>query len=289
MTIASQTLSVMAVGKRKQTLISPSPRQILHTRTVHRIVTDLFPRSQHRPSIITHDALIKPTPSAPLLRWNFRKAHWEDFTKDTCKLLLELLGPNSPDIDDTYCQFISAIIKTAKQHIPRGHRKIYIPGWDKECARQERWVETVKAIDFTHSSRKAWSVVRQLTGEKNNKPQVPIKANKIAQHVVKNERNATVNREFTREVNKELKQILQMASVDFELCSDFTVDEMQQALRSLKSGKAAGTRFNPSRISYAPWYGMPELVKNVHDQLYATHEDTQKLVSCKDYRNPQAG
>ena len=241
------------------------------TNSKHRTVTDLFPRCQHRPSIITHDALIKPSPSAPILRWNFRKAHWDDFTKDTCKLLLELPDPNTPDIDDAYCPFISTIIKTAKLHIPRGHRKIYIPGWDNECddlaekhhaatteqekhdtatalmehldsARQERWVETVQAIDFTHSSRKDWSVVRRLTGEKNNKPQVPIKANKIAQHVVKNGRNATVtvNREFTREVNKELKEELQGASEDFDLCSDFTVDVMQQALRSLKSGKAPG-------------------------------------------------
>ena len=114
---------------------------------------------------------------------------------------------------------------------------------------------------------------------------MPIKANKIAQHVVKNGRNATVNREFTREVNKELDEKLQGASVDFDLFSDFTVDEMQQA----QIRQSPGTRFNPSRISDAPWYGMPELVKNVHDQLYATHEDTQKLASCKDYRNPQAG
>ena len=181
-----------------------------HTNCVHRIVSDLFPRSQHRPSIITHDALIKPTPSAPILRWNFRKAQWGDFIKDTCTLLSKLRDPNTSDIDDAYCQFASAIIKTAKQHIPRGHGKKYIPGCgDNECddlaekhhaattaqekhdtatalmehldsARQERWIETVQAIDFTHSSRKAWSIVRRLTGEKNNKPQVPIKANKIA-------------------------------------------------------------------------------------------------------------
>ena len=85
--------------------------------------------------------------------------------------------------------------------------------------------------------------MRRLTEEKNNKPQVPIKANKIAQHVVKNGRNAAVNREFTREVNKELKEILQGASVDSDLCSDFTVDEMQQALISLKSGKSPVSRF----------------------------------------------
>ena len=53
--------------------------------------------------------------------------------------------------------------------------------------------------------------------------------------------------------------------------------------------QSPGTRFNPSRISDAPWYGMPELVKNVHDQLYATHEGTKKLAACKDYRNHQAG
>ena len=46
-----------------------------------------------------------------------------------------------------------------------------------------------------------------------------------------------MNCKFTREVNKELKEKLQGASVDYDLCSDFTVDEMQQALRSLKSGK----------------------------------------------------
>ena len=179
---ASQTISALAVGNRKRTLISPSPRHILYTRTVYTglLPPYIFPRSQHRPSIITHDALIKPTPSAPTLRWNFRKAHWDDFTKDTCKLLSELPDPNTPDIDDAYCQFTSAIIKTAKQHIPiRGHRNIYIPGWDNECddlaekhhaatteqekhdtatalmeqldsARQERWVETLQAIDFTH-------------------------------------------------------------------------------------------------------------------------------------------
>ena len=230
-----------------------------HTNCVHRIVSDRFPHSQHRPSIITNDALIKPTPSAPILRWNFRKAHWDDFTKDTCPLLSKLRDPNTSDIDDAYCQFASAIIKTAKQHIPRGHRKKYIPGLDNECddlaekhhaatteqekhdtatalmehldsARQERWIETVQAIDFTHSSRKAWSIVRQLTGEKNNKPQVPIKANKITQHFVKNGRNTTVNCEFTREVNKELKEKWQGDSVDSDLCSEFTVDEMQQAL-----------------------------------------------------------
>ena len=93
-------------------------------------------------------------------------------------------------------------------------------------------------IPFTQLPQYPHPVI--YAGDFNCQPQVPIKANKIAQQVVKNGRNATVNREFTREVNKELKEKLQGASVDFDLCSDFTVDEMQQALRSLKSGKAPG-------------------------------------------------
>ena len=47
-----------------------------------------------------------------------------------------------------------------------------------DTKRQEIWVETVQATDFTHFSRKVWSVVRQ-------QPNMPIKASKIAQHFVK--------------------------------------------------------------------------------------------------------
>ena len=108
-----------------------------------------------------------------------------------------------------------------------------------DSSRQERWIEAVHAIDFTHSSRKAWSAVRRLTVENNNKPQVPTKANKIAQHFVK--MDATYNeRPIHSRVNKELKEKLQRVSANVDLCYDFTVDDMQQALTSLKSGKAPG-------------------------------------------------
>ena len=38
-----------------------------------------FPKSQHRPKIIYHPALIEYTPTSPLPRWNFNKADWERF------------------------------------------------------------------------------------------------------------------------------------------------------------------------------------------------------------------
>ena len=64
------------------------------------------------------------------------KAHWDNFTKDICKLFSNLPDPNISDIDDANCQFTSAIIKMAKQPVQRGHRSIHIsgcPGWDNEC------------------------------------------------------------------------------------------------------------------------------------------------------------
>ena len=131
MTIASQTLSALAVGKRETNPdLAFTTTKSAHTNYAHRIVPDLFPRS-----IITHDALIKPTLSAPILRWNFRKAH---FTKGIFKLLSELPDPNTLDIDEAYCQFISAIIKTAKQHIPRYHRNgtMNVMNWQRNIMPQ---------------------------------------------------------------------------------------------------------------------------------------------------------
>ena len=49
-----------------------------------------------------------------------------------------------------------------------------------------------------------------------------------------------MNREFTREVNNELKEKWQGDSVDSDLCSEFTVDDVQQAPITLESGKAPG-------------------------------------------------
>ena len=41
--------------------------------SVHRIVLDRFPKSQHRPSLIDQDNTIEPVPTKPVKRWNFRK------------------------------------------------------------------------------------------------------------------------------------------------------------------------------------------------------------------------
>ena len=94
-----------------------------------------------------------------------------------------MLPPDSLDVDAAYQDFCNTIKKAAKKSIPRGYQNNYIPCWDAECEfvyktflqspqgddsslvatalldrkRRYRWFEAVWSIDFSHSSRKAWS------------------------------------------------------------------------------------------------------------------------------------
>ena len=42
----------------------------------NRRVLEKFPRSQHRPSLITAPKPVTPVPSVPVKRWKFRRADW---------------------------------------------------------------------------------------------------------------------------------------------------------------------------------------------------------------------
>ena len=95
----------------------------------------------------------------------------------------------------TYSEFTTLLKAAAKDSIPRGYRKSYIPNWDTECEkrykaylqsegtseqqknatalfdyldskRHERRIDTTTSIDFMHSSRKAWRALNKITGRK---------------------------------------------------------------------------------------------------------------------------
>ena len=92
-----------------------------------------------------------------------------------------------PPRSENYQRFCKPIINKAKKYIPRGVRKSYIPCWTNESealfkkykesgdpdtgkklmtslkeGRCKRWSEEIAAVDFTHSSRRAWSLLRKL-------------------------------------------------------------------------------------------------------------------------------
>ena len=56
------------------------------SRLPDRQILEKFPRSQHRPSLITPPRFARPVPSKPVKQWNFRKAKWSHYITFTNKL-----------------------------------------------------------------------------------------------------------------------------------------------------------------------------------------------------------
>jgi len=103
-------------------------------------------------------------------------------------------------VANNYERFIGVIKTVAKKHIPRCFRKTFIPTWDKKCEqlfedfqrtrdyeiadkmlkilnnnRKQRWLESVKRLDFTRSSHKTWGLMKRL-GDSNTRTTPQIKA-----------------------------------------------------------------------------------------------------------------
>ena len=109
------------------------------------------------------------------------------------KFAKTLLPPDSLDVDAAYQDFCNIIKKAAKKTISCGYQNNYILCWNAECEslykiflqssqgdesslaatallakldrkQRNQWSKAVWSIDFSHSSRKAWSILNNLTG-----------------------------------------------------------------------------------------------------------------------------
>jgi len=181
--------------------------------------------------------------------------------------------------------FCESLLSAAKQYIPRGRRKNYVPGWDKECEtlyrfftrapvgtdsdrtvsallsrlqqkKQERWEEAVNSIDFSHSSRKAWRSINKLTGRSGPSSRLwSVTTNSIASQLVKNGAHRTVDRESTRIVNKELSDLWKIQTPEGHRISEpFRPDQLSTPFRRRKPGKSLGSdSFFPECIQHSGW------------------------------------
>ena len=234
-----------------------------------RRIIDRVPRSHHRPSIIKVPSLVQPIAGKPVKRWNFRKANWELFTAETERRTPGLPNPQADDADATYTAYCNMLICAAKKSITRGFNKDYIPGWDDSSnhllrehqqattkedidttatallhkldeVRRATWTEVVESVDFTQSSRKAWQTINKLTGRSMTHSRCPVTANAIASNLLNNGRFPDADRDFARWTSREVTSLSRAATADANLSSDFTVEELEAAIKNLKSGKAPG-------------------------------------------------
>ena len=147
--------------------------------------------------------------------WNFRKAKWSYYIALTNKFAKTLLPLDTFDVDAAYQNSCNIIRIAANKTIPRNHSNKYIPCWDAKCEslcrtflqspqgddsnlvgaalfaqlermQRNRWSEAVWSINFSHSSRKAWSILNNLTGRSQHSPRhCPILANAIATQLIR--------------------------------------------------------------------------------------------------------
>ena len=88
-----------------------------------------IPRTQHRPITITIRSPVTATHCLFRRRFNLKKANWSKFTNEIDQAIA-----NIPAHSNNYNDFVDLMKKAARQNIPRGCQKEYIPGLSDESS-----------------------------------------------------------------------------------------------------------------------------------------------------------
>ena len=109
--------------------------------------------------------------------------------------------------------------------------------------RWDRWSEAVPSIDFSHSRRKAWSILNNHTGRSRHSPHhCFVSANAIASQLVRNGKYEAVDRKSSRHVSQEVSDLWRDTTPDAVNISDnFSLKKFVAILQHLKPGKAPGS------------------------------------------------
>ena len=237
-----------------------------------RHVLEKFARSQHQPLLITQPRFALAVPSMPIKWWNFHKAKWSHYIALTNKFAKTLLPPDPLDVNTAYQDFCNIIKKAAKKTIPHWYQNNYIPCWNVKCKslknyrtflqlpqgdnsslaatallskldRKQRdwWSKAVQNIDFSHSSRKAWSTLNNLTGRSQHfLCHCPISADAIASQLVRNGRYKVIDHKSSQLVSQEVSDLWRATTPDPVNIFDTFSQKITAALQHLKPGKALG-------------------------------------------------
>ena len=164
-----------------------------------------------------------------------------------------------------YQRFCKLVITKAKKYIPRGVRNSYIPCWtneseilfkqytdngDPDTGKKlmtslkegicKRWSEEMAALDFTHSSRRAWSLLRKLGGATHSiRQHRKVTANEVGHQLLLNG-FVKKDRKQAKHILKQKREALSDCPETSNLSQTFTTDGIINALKATKGGKAAG-------------------------------------------------
>lgn len=225
-----------------------------------RQVLGKFPNSQHCPAILTVGTSVPIVRSLPVPRWHIRRANWKLYSK----IVERTIGRIEPNTRN-YNRFLGLLRKAAATAVPRGYRKEYVPCWSSETTRlaekfkqdenpdtasdlikslndnrKKRWEEVTGNLDFRHSSRKAWALLRRLGSATQQTPKIPrVTPDQVAAVILKNSK-VSVDNSRKRNMRRDATVAYNAINDDPDLSRPFTVEEVNTALKMTKPNKAAG-------------------------------------------------
>ncbi|KAK3892154.1 hypothetical protein Pcinc_003990 [Petrolisthes cinctipes] len=231
-------------------------------RNIEKSISNPIPRSQHLPIVIEARPVLRPTESKPMNRFNYWKANWNQFTVDI-EAEISNIRPHSED----YKNFRDHIWKATNKNIPRGCRgclsdqskatyQEYIQSFNDDpfalstielCEtllssiseeRKGRWQEVITSVDMTHNSKRAWQTLKKLNTEKNNKTRIAaVTPNEVAHQLLLNGKPYNKERRYVDKMKEVMNQVMDTSD---ELFLPITIKEVDEALKTIKSGKAPG-------------------------------------------------
>jgi hypothetical protein len=94
-------------------------------------------------------------------------------------------------------------------------------------------------MDFTHSSRKSWTVLRKLGAASTTKKDRPLDVNQVARAIHKTS-NIKPDARQKCSIRDRIWDELKNCEVSSALAGEVTVEEILSAVKHIKGGKAAG-------------------------------------------------
>lgn len=123
---------------------------------------------------------------------------------------------------------------------------------DLKNARRLKWEEETKNLDFTHSSRKGWNLLRKLDTANKIKPfKNSMNSNLIASHILKTSKGVNMEKKRISAIKRRLWRKKRGIAISEEYSKPFELEELEEAISRMKLGKAAGEgRMYPEFFKY---------------------------------------
>jgi hypothetical protein len=150
-------------------------------------------------------------------------------------------------------------------------------------------------MDYTHSSRKSWSLLRKLDAAQPTRKVSSVAAGDVANILYKTS-NMKPHKNEKIELKREFQEELRSCKENSALMNEFTAEEVYNALKSVKDGKAAGVdtilpeflkNLGPRSIYWIEKLASKIAVTNVLPRLWRETKVIAILKPKKEARNPK--